>query len=226
MKIRINGLENEIKLNKNNVNILQIDNQNFFAHIVEILNDKANDLDNNEIVLLDENNQELDFSNRVYVLIDIFNIDFNSKKILNKIYDYISKTIGSNQEKFINNKNINIRKKLINEINDLPFNFNIKDEIEVNDLLKVYNLKIDYMSYNGVLNKIELLIEILSILKIADILVIPNLKSYLNEEELVELYKYCMYNNINLIIIENKVLKKLKYEKILRVDEEFDESID
>ena len=60
-------------------------------------------------------------------------------------------------------------------------------------------------------------------LKIAKILIIPNLKQYLSEEEIVEFYKYSMYNNIKLLIIERINNKKLKYENILRIDDEFDD---
>ena len=99
----------------------------------------------------------------------------------------------------------------------------MKDSIDSYDLLKMYNVRIDIFSYTNPLNKIELLIEILSILKIADILIIPNLKSYLSEEELLELYKYGMYNNINIILLESRRWKKINYEKIIYIDEEFDE---
>lgn len=223
MKLRINGFENEIRLIQNHANVIQIRNPKLLSHFIEVLNEKINDIDNNEIVLLDENNQELNFSKKVYLLIDVFNIDFNSKKILNKIYDLISNNIDVEQGNFINSINNNIKKKLINEINELPFSFNLKDSIDSYDLLKMYNVRIDIFSYTNPLNKIELLIEILSILKIADILIIPNLKSYLSEEELLELYKYGMYNNINIILLESRRWKKINYEKIIYIDEEFDE---
>ena len=71
----------------------------------------------------------------------------------------------------------------------------------------------------------EILIDIISTLKIAKILVVPNLKMYLSDEELVELYKYSMYNNVKLFLIERKQTEKLKYEKIIYVDENFDEEI-
>ena len=114
MKLRINGFENEIRLIQNHANVIQIRNPKLLSHFIEVLNEKINDIDNNEIVLLDENNQELNFSKKVYLLIDVFNIDFNSKKILNKIYDLISNNIDVEQGNFINSINNNIKKKLIN----------------------------------------------------------------------------------------------------------------
>ena len=52
-------------------------------------------------------------------------------------------------------------------------------------------------------------------------MIIPNLKLYLNDNELVELYKYSLYNNIKLVLIERHNYKQLKYEKITTIDENF-----
>lgn len=225
MKLRINGFENEIDFGSSKVNTIQIDNPKLFTHIIECLDEKINGFENNEIFLFNENSEELNCSKEICMIFDIFNIEYNSKKIIGKIYDNISNNIKENEDNFIKNINKNIRKNLINELNELPFNFEVKDTIDVIDLLKIYNVKIDNSSYNNALEKIELLIEILSNLKIAKVLIIPNLKSYFSEKELLELYKYSLYNEINLISIERKRYRKLKYEQILYIDNEFDEYV-
>ena len=58
----------------------------------------------------------------------------------------------------------------------------------------------------------------------AKILAIPNLKTFLQEADLLELYKYSIYNNIKLLILENKHCENaLKYERKNIIDENFDE---
>ena len=47
------------------------------------------------------------------------------------------------------------------------------------------------------------------------------MKLFLTDEEVVEVYKYSLYNNVNLLIIERNDRKKLKYEKKLVIDENF-----
>ena len=64
-------------------------------------------------------------------------------------------------------------------------------------LLKLFNLKINNLNYTNILERIEMLIDLLFVLNISQILAIPNLKKYLLEE-LVELYKYSLYNNIKI----------------------------
>lgn len=203
MKLKINGFDNEIIFNDQNINILTIKNTKCFSHILQILNDKTNGIESNEIFLLGENNEEMNMAKEIQIVLDVFNIDYNSKKILNKIYEIISNNIEKNQDFEVERMVLNLRNYIIEEINDLPFEFVMKNEIEIPEVLKLYNLKIDEENYTSILEKIEILIDIFSTLKIAKILIIPNLKLFLDEAELVELYKYSLYNNIKLFLVEN-----------------------
>ena len=102
----------------------------------------------------------------------------------------------------------------------------MNSDIDVQDLLKIFNVKIDTSCYISIVEKIEFIIDIISNFKIAEILVIPNLKTYLNEYELLEIYKYSIYNNVNLLLVENVLENKLlKYEQKNIIDENFDEML-
>ena len=223
MKLKINGFDNEIIFNDQNINILTIKNTKCFSHILQILNDKTNGIESNEIFLLGENNEEMNMAKEIQIVLDVFNIDYNSKKILNKIHEIISNNIEKNQDFEVERMVLNLRNYIIEEINDLPFEFVMKNEIEIPEVLKLYNLKIDEENYTSILEKIEILIDIFSTLKIAKILIIPNLKLFLDEAELVELYKYSLYNNINLLLIERNEYTKLKYEINIIIDENFND---
>lgn len=225
MKLKINGFENEILFDSENVNILEIYDAKCFSHIIEILNEKINGMESNEFFLLNDENVELNISKEMYMIFDLFNIDYNSKKILTKIYDVISENIKNNQDLEMTKLIVKLRNYIIQEINELPFEFVMNDEIEISELLKIYNLKIDSINYQNILERVELLIDIISTLKIANILVIPNLKLYLSSQELVELYKYSLYNNVRLLLIERKCQEKLRYEKIFVIDENFNDEI-
>lgn len=223
MKLKINGFENEISFNQEEVNILEISNSKCFTNILQIMNDAINGIESNEIFLLDENNEMLNMSKEMYITFDIFNIDYSSKKILNSLYSIIQKNIEANQDFMIEDMVIKIRNYLIEEINELPFEFTMKQELDIIEILKLFGVKIDNTCYSTILEKIEGLVDVISTLKLAKILIIPNLKQYLTDDELVEFYKYSMYNNIKLLIIERKNGEKLKYENILKIDNEFDE---
>lgn len=226
MKLRINGFENEIIFTDKNINILEIKDTKCFTHIIDILNQKIseiNEIENDEIFLLDENEEELKIEKEMYLIFDLFNIDYNNRKILNKIYDIINKNIKNTQELDIYEIVFELRNYLIQEINELPFEFVMKSDISIPGVLKLFDLKIDKKNYTNILERVEILIDLLSLLNIARILVIPNLKMYLSDEELIELYKYSLYNNIKLLIIERDCKNKLQYEEILRIDEMFND---
>ena len=223
MKLRINGFNNEVLFDEECVHILTIKDPKCFSHLIGILNDKINGLESNEIFLLDDKEEELKLEKNAYMILDVFNIDYNSKKILSKIYDIISENIKKNQDYVIENIALNLRNYIISEINELPFEFTMKSELDIPEILKIYNLKIDGEMYHSILEKIELLIDLLATLKISNILIIPNLKSFLGDVELVELYKYSLYNNINLLIIERNSYDKLEYESNMIIDENFDD---
>ena len=225
MKLKINGFDNEIIFNDENINILEIKDSKCFTHIIKILNEKINGIESNEIFLLDNNENELNMGKEMYMIFDLFNIDYNSKKIISKIYEIISENIKKNQDHEIENETIKLRNYIIQEINELPFEFVMKRELEISEILKLYNLKIDPINYTSILERAELLIDIISTLQIAKILVLPNLKTYLSEDELVALYKYSLYNNVKLLLIERYNTKKLEYEKTMLIDETFDEEI-
>lgn len=225
MKLKINGFNNEINFESNNVAILEVKDTKCFTHIIEAINNAVNGEETNEIFLLDDEFNEINIGKETYMVIDLFNIDFNSKKILNKLYEKIADNIEKIEDIEFKNMLVNLRNYIIQEINELPFEFIMKDEPEIVEIFKIYNLKIDMLNYKKTVEKIEFLIDILATLKIATVLIIPNLKLYLSEEELLELYKYSLYNEINLLLIEKNSGRKLPYERILSIDENFDDRI-
>lgn len=224
MKLKINGFDNEIDFNNDNINILEILNSKCFTNILQTLNDKINGIESNDIYLLDENREILNMSKEMYIIFDVFNIEYSSKKVLNSLYAIIENNIKKNQDYILEDMTIKIRNYLIEEVNELPFEFTMKQELEINELLKVFGLKIDNACYTTILDKMEVLIDIISTLKLAKILIIPNLKQYLSNDELVELYKYSLYNNLKLLIIERNSTEKLEYETIFTIDDDFNDS--
>lgn len=225
MKLIINGFENSIDFDDEHINILEINDAKCFSHIIQTIYDKINKIESNEIILIDEDEKQINMSNNAYIILDLFNIDYNSKKILDKIYEIIEKNINENQDYKIAEITNQLKEFLINEINELPFEFVMQDSLNIQKILKLFELKLDSSCYSTVLEKLEFLVDLLSYLNLSQILIIPNLKDFLNEEETIEFYKYTMYNNIKLLIIERENERKLTYEKILKIDESYNDFI-
>ena len=225
MKLRINGFTNELDFYNDKVSILVVKDTKCFTNIIQKINDKINGIESEEIFLLDDKENELKMSKEMCMILDLFNIDYNSKKILGKLYDKISENIENSGETKLQNLFIEVRKNIVEEINEFPFEFTISDDIDIINILKLYNLKVDILSYETILEKIEFFIDLNATLNIFNVIVVPNLKMYLSEKELIELYKYSLYNNVKLLLIEKNFTQKLEYEHILAIDEEFDDYI-
>ena len=225
MKLKINGFTNELEFYNDKVSVLAIKDTKCFTNTIQEINDEINGIESDEIFLLDDKENELKMSNKMYMILDLFNIDYNSKKILGKLYDKISKNIENSGETKLQNLFIEVRKSIVEEINELPFEFTMSDDIDIINILKLYNLKVDILSYETILERIEFFIDLNATLNIFNVIIIPNLKMYLSEEELIELYKYSLYNNVKLLLIEKNFTQKLEYEHILVIDEEFEDYI-
>ena len=183
MKLKINGFTNELEFYEDKVNILAINDTKCFTNIIQKLNNKIEDIDDsNDIFLLDKDNKELKIQKEMCMILDLFNIEYNSKKILNKLYDVISKDIENSSDIKLQSLFVEIRKCIIDEINEFPFEFTMSDDIDISKMLKLYDLKIDNLAYNSILEKIEFLIDLNSTLEIFSIIVIPNLKIYLSNK--------------------------------------------
>ena len=225
MKLKINGFTNELEFYNDKVSVLAIKDTKCFTNTIQEINDKINGIESDKIFLLDDKENELKMSNKMCIILDLFNIDYNSKKILGKLYDKISENIENSGETKLQNLFIEIRKSIMEEINELPFEFTMSDDIDIINILKLYNLKVDILSYETILERIEFFIDLNATLNIFNVIIIPNLKMYLSEEELIELYKYSLYNNVKLLLIEKNFTQKLEYEHILVIDEEFEDYI-
>lgn len=223
MIIKINGLDNELVLNDTQIGVIEINDIKLYRHILEIINNKVEGIYNNELFILSDKYEEIDFKNNVYLLNDIFNIDINSKKIINKIYNLINSSYDDEEKLIFSNKIQEVKNNLIYKTNEFPFTFSINNDISILDMLKLFNFKVDYSTYTTLLEKIELLIDVLVNLNIARILIVPNLKMYLTNEELVYLYKYSLYNNITIITIERYCENSINYEKKLLIDKSYND---
>lgn len=225
MIMSIIGFENKINFKEEKISILEIYDKKLFRNFISEINEQCNGEaeENNNIVLM-EDSKRLKINKTIYLLTDLFNIEFNARKIINKIYSLISQNIKNRQDDELEKIILQLRKYLTEEINEISFEFNMNSEIDIMDLLKVFEVKIDTTCYTTIVEKVEFMIDLISNLKIAEILIIPNLKTYLNAEELVEIYKYSIYNNVKLLIVENnKSNKTLIYEQKNIIDENFDE---
>ena len=218
MRIKVNFLENIIELEENKICSLQVENKKYFYRIVYELYKIANGRISDELDIEDLENNKM----CINIILDYFNFESCIRKYQNEIIKYISLNASETERDNINKKyNIfsNEVLKLINEYN-LPLNIN--DELTFQNILK--NVKLSINNKENILENLFTIIDLESKLKINKMLIFVSLKQYLTEEELTELYKYCIYNKVMIFMIENQLYKsKNEYEKIIAVDDNLNE---
>ena len=75
-----------------------------------------------------------------------------------------------------------------------------------------------------IIEKLFKIVELVQCLDLVKLTIIVNVKQYLDSDELVEFYKYCVYNNVKLLLLERgSEVSLLERERILFVDEDYDE---
>ncbi len=224
MNLKINYFDNQIRLNKENIQVIEIENKKTFYRLVKDLYSIKNNEKLNEIYFFDDNNQEINMYDKVELYINFFDLELNSKKNLNMLNKNIVNNIND-QEK---NEILNNFKKLYKSFNKILFNVDIpiilNNDITIEDIVKFFKISIN--KHNDLLDNLLLLIELEKTLKINEILFFINLKQYLNKEELIELYKYSIYNEITIVLIDSQSYGiKLEYENKLIIDENLDEFV-
>lgn len=214
MKITVSYLENNIEINNENINVLEIENKKLFFRLINDLNQICNNNVIEEIKAFSDD-KEINITNKVNVISDFFNIDFSRYMLsINKL---INENLKNNSDKTL----LLLYKKLIQKYNsiistvDLPIAVN--NDATIESLTKLFKLKVNYK--NSIIENLFSIIELERSLKSSKFIVFVNLKQYLDGIELNELYKYSIYNNVNVILIDSQCYGcSNDFEKKLIVD--------
>lgn len=228
MIMKIFSLENDIIFSEECINVLQIQDKKLFANVINSLNDNINGIQNTKerIIILD-NDTEIKMEKEALMVIDLFNIDFNQKKIQSALYNKIEKVYKQEFERMSEFQTLfqKLQLNVLDVFNEFPFEFNYKDSIGIQEYLKLLGLKISN-NKGEIIDKIFSLIDAVEYLSVAKLLIFVNLKLYLSDDELNEIYKYAMYKKVNILLIETGEEKEpIKNEKILFVDSDYDEIV-
>ena len=202
MRLKVNYIDSDIVLNQENILSIEIENKNIFYKLLnDLLLISLGELVDN-ISFYNESNTEINMNNKISIIIDYFNFNFDVKKYTSEINKLVLKNIDEKlrQDIITNyNKISNNLRKILNEI-DLPLQ--IVNDFNLEDLLKF--IKISVNKFEDLLENLFLIIDLEKILRIKDIIIFVNLKQFLSKNELEELYKYAIYNNVNILLIDSQ----------------------
>ncbi len=224
MKLKVNYFDNFIDIFNNNITTIEILNKKYFYRLIKDLMEIEIGIPTEDIIF-SNNNEIINLSGKINIITDYFQFNFDSKKYNNFITKYVANSINDNGKNSIikNLKNLNLSiKKELNKF-DLPLSISNEETFE--NIIKSFKIVINNID-NDLLENLLLIIDIEKTFKINNIIVFVNLKQLLTNDELVELYKYAIYNEIKLIMIDSNYYEnKLNYENKLIINDDLTEFI-
>lgn len=206
----------DIEFIENSVNVLVLENPMFMSDVIQDIISQENGMDGN-FVLSDE--QNIKFEKDVMLITDPFHIDFNNKKIINKLYSQLVEISKDLVEEYndINKTIVEALEKISDGINYNCINYNL--EFDWKELYKLYNVRIEER-YESLEEKLVEYMKILSGIMKPKLVIFLNLKMYLGQEHMEDLVLSSFYNKVPLLLIESYEGYKLKNERKFIIDKD------
>lgn len=154
--------------------------------------------------VLSEEGKELSIPKNVEVIVNPFTLNVNDKKILSKLYSELA-VLAAGEAMYLDTQQIkhNIQNYFF-ELEQLSsFVLESDSEIDVTAILKAIGVKIEHTAtdfFENMISYIKLVTELLG----KKIIVMVNIRSYITDKQLEELWKTAVYCEVSLILIENK----------------------
>lgn len=205
----------EIELQENQIPVLVIEAPETFSVLIQELYRSKQGGEGK--FLLSESDKLLNMGKSLELMVNPFAIDVNEKRIVQKLYQEIESQV---QEQLVL-ETAEIHSKLISYLEEIvgkiayPVTFDLEENVL--GLMKTYNVRLETESIT-LLEKLVEYFELLHQLCRIEVIVCVNLKSYLSEAELRQLYEAMFYKKISLILLENTQREKVEGERICIMD--------
>lgn len=215
MKLSHPYFENPIIFEENKINVLIIENQRFFSRFIIELIQQLNGYDGGFV--LSSNYNPLEINKNIDILIDPFTLEFNQKKIINKLYSQL-KDYALDGNYYIDLKVLQseIFQYIESLTNAIQYPIIYACDIDVTSIFKMVEIKLD-SSYETLVEKLMDYCSIIQEFCNISCLVILNLKCYLSDLELEQFYSFISYKKMDILLIENTVREKRFNNEILHI---------
>lgn len=205
----------KILLEENYINVLVIENRSLFYNLINEIIMQIEGKDGNWV--LSEESKILAINKTVSILVDYFRINYNSRSIIAKLYSNL-KDLANSSEFFIATNDI--KQALIEYIEKLTYDtqlpVDINTDFDFQSIFKTFDVRL----LDDNLNLVDTLNTYLNISRdLTDnkLTIFVNLFDYLNDEDIIMLYKIISYNKHNVIFLENKFIRKRADNEIVHI---------
>lgn len=154
--------------------------------------------------VLSEADKILDISKVADIIVNPLAVDINDKKVLNKLY-LLMNDMAFSEDIYMQTQQIMqcIYEYILDMEQRSDYVLSIDETIDINMLLKAAGVKFEVYEEDFV-DTLSRYIQLASKLLHIKLFVFINLRSFLNEKQLTSLIQDAMYQNVELIMIENQ----------------------
>ncbi len=215
MKIVHPVLSKPIELLENKTAVLIIENQRLYANMIFEL---ISQLDGNDVsFVLSRNNAMVNIAKEAELIIDPFNMDINQRKIITKLHNMLC-TIATGEDNYT--KTMQIISTVQQYIEDImiavDYPLEYAQTIDASLIFKIADVKITDNSDSLAEKIIDYITIMIDLFKVSCFIFV-NIKSFVTDIELVELYQHFAYKKINVLLIENFMREERHDEEIIRI---------
>lgn len=179
-----------------------IESPELFAEYVQELYMQCEN-DEGRFVLSEEEN-EINLSKVSEIIMNPLGLELNQKKIINKLYSELVKTSMS---EVMYEKTAELTRYIANYIMDLEDNADytvqFSDRLDVSILLKAMDVKYEETEESLLEHLIRYIKLVVSLLNVR-LIILVNIRSYLNDTQFDELIQEIKYQEIKVLFIENQ----------------------
>jgi CRISPR-associated protein Csn2 len=202
MKLFYNVCDLEIEIKEGCMTGIVFDNPAMFRTFVENLWNQTNGMEGE--ISLTKGDKPVKLQKEGCVIFNPYAIDLNDKKILSHIYNEMKELVE--HDFYVRKSEINA--SIVSLLDDLephfPYPLVYSLELDFTQLLKVYGVKIELQCEELVerlVNYVRLVHQVLG----TELFIFIHLEDYFNRDELKKLEEMILYEQISILLIENRV---------------------
>lgn len=153
--------------------------------------------------VLSQNGKELDMSKYAEIIFNVYELDVNNRKILNKVYQGLE-DLAYTEDFFVQTQEMNqyLQEYILKLEEKTDFILHLEQQIDLNSLFKGLSVELDGIG-ESLLEKLVDYVKTITTLLDKRLLVFVNLRSYLTDEQISLVLNEMKYYQIQILFIEN-----------------------
>lgn len=167
--------------------------------------------------ILSDSEEESSLSKYADIIINPFAISCNDRKILNTVYKELHVITDQVYPELYAEANSKMLELIDAIVIDVPYALEYEPCVEVEGIFKQYNIRFDE-EFTSLAEKVINYIKTTSQVLRKKVFILVNIKAYLEDSDIQQIYKESMYSKVFLVLLESKDNTKLSEEKKVLID--------